>query len=72
MGRLLRGTGHRCWRGGVLRELLEQLAEAAVAEALAVPKLMDRNGDIWWRSRDGRMIRLTAFGSNLACEWTEP
>ena len=56
----------------MLRELLEQLAEAAVAEALAVPKLMDRNGDIWWRSRDGRMVRLTAFGSNLACEWTEP
>lgn len=45
----------------MLNELLEQLAEAAVAEAIAVPKLMDRNGDIWWRARDGRMVRLTVL-----------
>ena len=53
-----------------MSDLIEQLLIAAVIEARSVPKLLERKGDIWWRGRDGQMVRLTAGASHLACEWS--
>lgn len=40
-------------------ELLEAMLKAAVIEARSVPRLVERDGRVYWRT-DGRMVLLTA------------
>jgi hypothetical protein len=57
-------------RGDRVSELVEQLLIAAVIEARTVPKMLERSGEVYWRARDGLMIRLTAGPGHIACEWS--
>jgi hypothetical protein len=53
----------------VIAELVHAFAEAAIDEARSVPKIMERDGDFWWRGAAGSMTRLTAGGWHLALSW---
>lgn len=54
----------------MIAELIEQLAEAALIEALCVPRMLLRDDGLYWRAAQGRMVKLTAGGTHIACEWS--
>lgn len=43
----------------MIADLVQQIAEAAVIEASTVPKLLEREGELYWRAPEGRMVQLT-------------
>lgn len=44
----------------MITDLIQQLATAAVVEARTVPRLMERDGHLYWRATDGHMIPMTS------------
>lgn len=53
----------------MIADLVIAIAEAAVIEAQTVPRLLERDGVLFWRCIGGSMCKMTTEGRFLAMQW---